>query len=280
MRRDFRRSLALTGAAALMAVLTACGPQVTVPDVAGVALDDAHNELAAAGFAKFIDEDLFDDRGIFIDANWVVLEQEPAAGNSSDPDSPVTLRVGKIEEDRTTRLLPADSPVLAATEEAAGRAAHAAVEAAERAAAVEAEEAIAHQRLLSTYVNELDPLVRVGNRLFVEADTAAAGVRSATYGASQSLVLASAVEAVDTLKGELDANQPPKGSRRAGTHVALVEAANRLRQGVATLVSAVDGDRSSSLARWEEVRQDARRQWNEALLAMYADSGSQPPLLP
>ena len=92
--------------------LTGCGPEAQVPDVVGMALDDAHNELKDLGFEEFEDDDLFGDRTMLRDANWVVLEQEPSAGRKGELDSTVTLRVGKIDEKRSQDLLPDDSPVL------------------------------------------------------------------------------------------------------------------------------------------------------------------------
>lgn len=81
-----RRPACVLAAVLALAGLTGCGPEAKVPNVVGMALDDAHNELKDSGFEDFEDDDLFGDRTMLLDANWVVLEQEPAAGKTADLD--------------------------------------------------------------------------------------------------------------------------------------------------------------------------------------------------
>lgn len=282
--RAWRDGAAVAVLAVLVGGLVGCGSQAPVPDVVGVALDDAHNKLKEAGFEELDDKDLFEDRSILVDSNWVVLEQAPAAGQAADQDSAVTLRVGKIGEERTIERLPEGSPVLAAAMETeaartaqteAARTAQTARDQADQAAAT-AEQ----RRLLSGYVNDLDPLVRLGNRLFGEFDRTAQGIREDEYGFTQSDVVRAGLGALDALTNQLEGREPPNGSKRVGSHQAMLTAAARLREGAATLLSAVDDQRASSLARWDDVRRDARAQWNSAIIAVYMDSGVAPPLLP
>jgi len=259
--------------------LAGCGSEGATPGVVGVALDDAHDQLQEAGFEEFEDEDLFEDRAIFMDSNWVVLEQEPAAGQMADRGAPVTLRVGKIEEGRALERLPEDSPVLASAQQAAAEEKAEAAQRADDEAAEAAEEAAAQVRLLSDYVNALDPFVRLSNGVFEELDRTAAGVRDDESRLGQSAAVSAGLDAVDTMTDQLQDREPPKGSERAAAHEAMLEATERLRQGTATLLSATGAQKAASLDRWEEVRLDARGQWNAAVAAMYEGSGVTPPLL-
>ena len=71
------------------------GPaQVQVPDVEGLDLGTARATLRGAGFrvdVEFVDTDLFEEDGI-------VLAQTPAGGIEADPQSTVTLSVGRLVE--------------------------------------------------------------------------------------------------------------------------------------------------------------------------------------
>jgi hypothetical protein len=273
-------SLRLASLAGVLVLATGCGADpVDLPDLVGQPLDEAHRELEAMGFEEFEDVDAFDDRSIFMDANWVVVATSPAAGEPVTPDDVVTFEVGKRDERRAIDGIPADSPV--AQEYAAEQARVAEQEAAEaaRRAAEEAEERQASIELVTGYVNELDPLIRLGNSVVVNLDETAEGIRSQAYGATQSIVVMSAIQAVDTFQAQLADREPPAGSRRAGTHEAMVDASQRFLDGARTLLSAEGATRQSSLARYGEVRTEAGAAWNEALAALYRNSGVTPPLL-
>jgi hypothetical protein len=262
-------------------VLAGCGADpVELPDVVGMPLDEAHRAFEALGFEEFKDADEFEDRSVILDSNWVAISYSPGAGASADVDETITFQVGKRDEQRAIDQLPADSPV--AREFAAQQAARRAEEEADRAKDA-AEQAAADQEqqdLVTTYVNDLDPLVRLGNRVFAEVDAMSAGIANDVYGLDQTDVVLSAVDSTSTLVDELSANEPPTGSKRAGTHEALVSAAQRLMDAARTLLSAEGADRSSSLARYAEVRAEAGASWNESLSALYAGTGVEPPLQP
>lgn len=87
-------------ALSMILTLSGCGQDAPVPDVVGMQLDKAHQALAAADFEDFEDEDFFEDRSILLDANWVVLEQDPTAGTSTGTGTTITLRAGKTAEEQ------------------------------------------------------------------------------------------------------------------------------------------------------------------------------------
>ncbi|WP_374640297.1 PASTA domain-containing protein [Rhodococcus sp. ARC_M5] len=89
----------------------------SVPDVTGLWLDDAHDTLDAAGFEEFEDRDALGERVPWVDSNWAVVRQEPAADRSLRQSDSVILYVGKPEDAGMRELLPASSPVLAEIDE-------------------------------------------------------------------------------------------------------------------------------------------------------------------
>ena len=92
-------------------LMTGCATTtVTLPDLVGLPLDEAHRDLEALGFEKFDDRDAFEDRTIMLDANWVVIESTPDVGATVAIDETVTFSVGKRDEARAIELLPEDFP--------------------------------------------------------------------------------------------------------------------------------------------------------------------------
>jgi hypothetical protein len=264
-----------------LALVSGCGAEkVTLPDLVGLPLDEAHRALEKLGFEEFDDSDAFDDRTIMLDANWVVVESEPAAGDSVGIDEIVAFHVGKRDERRAIELLPADSPVAQefAAQEAKEREEQAAEEAAAAADAAEAEAERAE--LLTGYVDDIDPLLRLATNVFGEIDATADGVRRQDYGADQIAVVTTAVDAASMARDRVAGSVPPTGSRRAGTHEDLVAAAQRWTDAAKTLLSADGVGRASSLTRYAQVRDEAWTAWNAALTAMYTGTSVAPPLLP
>jgi hypothetical protein len=262
-------------------VLSGCGAEtVSLPDVVGLPLDEAHRTLEKLGFEEFDDQDHFEDRSIVLDANWVVVESSPAAGDTVPIDENVALRVGKRDERRAVELLPEDSAVAQefAAEEA--RREEERREEAERRAAEEAAAAQESATLLQGYIDEIDPVLRLATNIFAEIDATARSVRNGTYGASQTLVVTSAVDAADATHTRISGTAPPTGSKRAGTHEALTDAAQRWADAARTLLSADGVGRDASLARFDQVRAEAQAAWNEALTALYRGTPVAPPLVP
>jgi beta-lactam-binding protein with PASTA domain len=92
-------------------LLTACGPSVTLPNVVGMRLDDAHRAMEKIEVENFDDDDAIEDRTIFLDSNWVVLEQSPAAGTKAvDTGTTVKLSVGNEDDEEVLQMLPDDAP--------------------------------------------------------------------------------------------------------------------------------------------------------------------------
>jgi sugar phosphate isomerase/epimerase len=270
----------LASLATVLALTAGCGAEaVDLPDLVGLPLDEAHRELEAMGFEEFEDLDAFEDRPIVLDSNWVVVASSPAAGEPVSPDDVVTFEVGQRDEQQAIDVIPAGSPVAREFAAEQARVAEERADEAAREAAKEAEDRQASVELLIGYVNELDPLIRLGNSVVLELDSTAQGIRTQAYGADQALVVLSAVQAVETFHAHLSDREPPAGSRRAGTHDAMVDTTQRFLDGARTLASAEGASRESSLARYAEVRAQAGAAWNEALVALYRDTGVTPPLL-
>ncbi|WP_202638116.1 PASTA domain-containing protein [Bailinhaonella thermotolerans] len=107
--------LAALGVLALIVVLAvACGssdPEATstapakrVPKVTGKRLAEAMEILTAAGFRDIKPRDAAGESRIIVNqTNWVVTEQEPAAGTRRKIDLPITLRVRKPSDGATNR---------------------------------------------------------------------------------------------------------------------------------------------------------------------------------
>jgi hypothetical protein len=266
--------------AAVLALTAGCGgEQVTLPDLVGLPLDEAHRALEEMGFEEFEDRDAFEDRLIMLDANWVVLEFSPGAGESVEVGETIRFEVGKRDELRAIEALPADSPV--AEEYAAQRSEERALKEAEEAeqAADRAADQAAGRDLLTGYINETDPLLRLGTSLFAELDATAEGVRSSAYGGTESAVVLSAIGAAEAFREQVSEHAPPVGSKRAGAHEDLVAAAQRVVDAARTLLSADGPGRADSLARYAQVHMEARESWDRALTALYRDTNVPPPLV-
>lgn len=107
------RTLGTTSALGLvLTMLTGCGPTITAPDVVGMRLDAAHRAFEALGVENFEDTDIIGgEDAIFLDANWVVVEQSPPAGTAGvDTDTTIELGVGNEDDPEVLDVIPADSP--------------------------------------------------------------------------------------------------------------------------------------------------------------------------
>lgn len=263
-------------------LLTACGSDpVAVPDVRGIRLDQAHDMLAAKGFEDSQDKDHFGDRAIFIDSNWVVLEQDPKAGQAVLTDRTIVLRVGKIGEVRTKKALPPDSPVLAEMlaaeaaekkrrdQEAADKAAEEAKRAAERTAAA------------AKYVNQIDPAVRLAIKNHRELATLRRQVADGdVVGAELTLNVSAAADALTALETILNASSPPDLANIDAEHEQLLAAVAGFKRAALTLMSADSAEKKSTLDRFDVVYRQARSDWNAALKSSYSKAGvANPPLI-
>jgi hypothetical protein len=271
----------LTALAVGPLLLTGCAAEtVPVPDVVGLPLDEAHRMLEKLGVEEFDDRDAFEDRSIVRDANWVVVASSPKAGDPVELDATVSFDVGKRDEQRAIEKLPADSPV--AKEFAAAQDRRRRAEEKRQADAVAADAAAdrEHAAVLTDYINEIDPVIRLATNIYGEIDATAVGVRRKSYGNDQPMVVRKAVDAADLAHSRVAGLVPPQGSRRAGTHQDLVAAAQRWAEAASTLSSADGVGREASLARFAQVRAEAREAWNQAMTALYRGTAVAPPLLP
>lgn len=75
-------------------------------------LDDAHRAFEALDVDGFDDVDVIgEEDSIFLDANWVVVRQDPAAGTKEeDTGATIKLEVGNEDDSEVLEMIPADSP--------------------------------------------------------------------------------------------------------------------------------------------------------------------------
>ena len=274
------RARASLAAVAMLLTLSGCGQEATVPDVVGVQLDDAHNQLMELSFEEFEDEDLFEDRGILLDSNWVVLEQEPAAGESAGTGTTITLRVGKIGESRTTERLPEDSPVLAEIRADEAEAADEKNKEREAETAERARKAAEQATSVAAYVNDVDPLLRLAQSDLHQLAVVGAEVRSGELGGDALLIeLVDARVALGNYREQLQDRKPDGKADRDDAHDALLSSLETFDQALMTLLSAEGPGRAANLQRFDDVYVGARDSWNSALQAVYESTTVAAPVL-
>lgn len=275
-----------------MLALVGCGgpaPEVDLPDVRGVALDEAQDVLEEAGFARVEDEDHLEDRAIFMSSNWVVVEQSPAPGETIPTDTVVRLSVAKIDDAGVVDLLPEGSPVSIhlreqaaederrRQEQEAADATRAEQEAAEAAARAEEEAAVAAAEL-DDYVERLDPAMRIGTQLITGISDFANDVRSGSLDDfSFQLGSDTMMQTGEALVDGLAMGGPPESTGRQAEYERLEAAAEAIDRAADTLASARGATRDSSLARFDEIWATAVPEWNSALAALYAGTAATPP---
>lgn len=296
------RRVAVAGLLAVLgSLLTGCGPTVTLPDVVGMRLDAAHRAMEKLGVENFEDTDVVgDDRMIFLDSHWVVVEQSPAGGTKDvDTDTSVELSVGKADDDGILDLIPADSPVAEefaaeAEAEAAQQAeeqAEAEAEAAEEAererveAAEEAEQerAEAAERLAEAreYAKKVAPLARGFNGVLRLYDQNAAYVRNGSVDAvtTASNALA-AQEYFSTGAGSMPLAMPPDDLDLGGVNTDMALAMASMVQACDALLDAIDTGAPSAFAREQRLRDDGRDLWASSIRRIYAAAELRPAPLP
>ena len=113
---------------------------VTVPDVMGLTLDKATDQLEALGL-KVEAKDTVDGKSIMVEKNWLVTSQDPTDGAQVAKDSTVHLGVMHVDDKAAEDKAAADkvaAEAAAATKAAADKAAAAKKAAADKAAAAKA----------------------------------------------------------------------------------------------------------------------------------------------
>ncbi|QXF84488.1 PASTA domain-containing protein (plasmid) [Rhodococcus pyridinivorans] len=105
-----RRSVVVVILALLGLVLTGCDPQDemdtatgdVIVDVQGMPLGDAKDALEPTGLEVETSDITGEDRSVFIEQNWIVASQDPAAGEPVGDHTTITLTIGKEGETAPT----------------------------------------------------------------------------------------------------------------------------------------------------------------------------------
>ncbi|WP_301850926.1 PASTA domain-containing protein [Rhodococcus pyridinivorans] len=104
---SYARRLAVVVILALLGlVLTGCDPQDetdtatgdVIVDVQGMTLGDAKDALEPIGLEVETSDITGEDRSVFIEQNWIVASQDPAAGEPVGDHTTITLTIGKEGE--------------------------------------------------------------------------------------------------------------------------------------------------------------------------------------
>lgn len=275
-----------------LAGLTACGApaQVALPDVAGTQLDHAIESLRDAGFENVVSRDGLDDRMILMDSNWVVVGQEPAAVPNASVDTEVELLAMKKDDADVASRLPEGTPVRVELEEVAAaeerevaereaeearRQEAEAAEAALRAEAEAAERATARQ----SYVEHLDPALRVANQMIgtIEEYAAVARVGGAESWEFQ-LGADSVIDLGAALVDGLAVGAPSSEFQLDVEYGRLQAAADTINRACQTLATAYGPTKQTSLERFDEIWDPALREWNESLKALYTGTSVSAPV--
>jgi len=236
--------------------------------------------LKAAEFQHFDDDDYFGDRDAWLDADWAVISQRPAAGAKVTPGTKIHLSIGKISDSRTVGLLPASSDIARAAQAKENAEAAEAAVAADAAAQAQQAADVEYRQLLAAYVRNLTPITLVAKRAVTEVDNFARDVRNGRYGfVDESLTASSAVELMSVLATRVSGEVPQKGTRRAGAFEQLSAAAGDLGRATESLLAASGSTRKQSIQAYFRDRNSAAIRWNNALHFIYSDSGSSPTLL-
>lgn len=291
----------LAGAALLASagILAAgCGPTITMPDVVGMRLDDAHRTLEALEVTEFEDSDVVGEKDmIWLDGNWVVVAQEPAAGTPDvDTGTTITLSVGNEDEVKEVlKLIPDDSAF--AREVAAQRsedaaeakrerdeAAAEAREEAEQKAEEEAAERVERRADAREYATKIDKALAHNTRGVMRLyNKNAAMVRE--NGGGNAVAAGNALGAQEyfdqsiILLTSLDVAAPDS--------LDLPDVDDQMRDAMASmslacdsLLDAIDTGAPSAFAREDRLRADAVESWNGAMRAVYGAADRRPVLIP
>ena len=286
-----RRVTATVVTALVVVLLTGCGPTATVPDVVGMRLDAAHRKLEALGIEKFDDHDIIEDRGIWLDRDWVVLKQSPAGGSREvDTDTTIDLAVGKVSDSEIAQMLPANAPVrvelrqqaAAAAAEQRQEEADARKRAKEQAAADAAQhrkEAAERRGEARRFAQHVDSLARGFAKVLALYDINARHVRR--YGGSVTAAnnALAAQEFFSTASTNAALLQPPDSLDLGHVNTDLSMAAAQLQIACGELLDAIDSGAPSSFAKAERDRDQGRDQWAAAIRKIY-QAAHRDPILP
>lgn len=297
------RRLALPSAILVsVPLLAACGSTVTMPDVVGMRLDDAHRALEKMGVENFEDVDVIgEEDSIFRDANWVVVQQDPPAGTAEvDTGTTIELSVGNEDEEKEVlAAIPPDSPfarefAAQAAEEEEDQEAQAKkdeqeAEREEAEAAREAEAAAEERKDdVAAYVESIDDTfgsqLRQLVKLYVSnADRVQAEGGGPVVAAQNAIAARDAFDQILTIFNTKDVS-PPDSLDEVD---ALSDVDDRMRNAVAGfvvasehLIDAIDTQAPSAFAEELNARQLAISDWNQAMRDIYGTAKRRPKLIP
>lgn len=276
-----RKGVFVATLAASAIVLTGCGSDTfSVPDVTGYRLDDAHNVLKDAGFAKFDDVDAIEDRTPMLDMNWVVLGQSPAADEQAEKKTTIRLDIAKPEDGGVRDRLPVGSPVYKEIREREELIASIHAEQSrkeeERQREQQAADKAKDKKDVQEFVDKIDPLARLAQN--ATADLNNLGTRLAdqrTVTAADSYSLSDIKKALGVYWDELE--KAPKVINDSADETQ--EALRKFQQAADSLQTAEGVAASGAIDRFRQLYESARLKYNAGLFGMYSGAAVQPPTL-
>jgi len=219
-------------------------------------LNAAHQALEKVDLKKFDDADIIGPgRSIFVDHNWVVLAQSPAAGTSGvDTDTTIKLSVGKVDDSAIRGRLAADAPVILelAAEEQKARDAQAADQAAKA-------------KEISDYASKIDKLglgVEAVTKLY---DQNAAFVSDFGGGVTAAGNALAAKRFFESARDGFVRAVPPYGFKLEGVSTDMAIAMGTMVDACDALLMAIDTGAPSAFARAKQDRSSAYAQWLTSL---------------
>jgi hypothetical protein len=247
-------------------MLIACGDDpVTVPNVTGYRLDDAHNRLKDAGFEKFDDVDAISGRTPMMDSNWVVLVQSPGGDAQADTDGTVRLEIAKPEDDGVRDRIPPDSPVAAEIRSMD-----------ERDEEKRRQDTIEQAEDAQNFVDDIDPVARGAQNVIAEfGNLRAVVVESGSVGPMALDTLMSLKHSLETY-WEFYEDAPDHVNDDADE---VQEAIDKFARAAETLASADSVAAAGALTRFDTLRAEAITQYNRGLANIYRGTTVKPPLL-
>lgn len=293
------RRLALPSAILVsVPLLAACGSTVTMPDVVGMRLDDAHRALEKMGVENFEDVDVIgEEDSIFRDANWVVVAQDPPAGTAEvETGTTIELSVGNEDEEKEVlAAIPPDSPfarefAAQAAEEEKDQEAQAKKDEQEaereEAEADREAEAAAEERKddVAAYVESIDDtfgsqLPQLVKLYVSNADRVQAEGGGPVVAAQNAIAARDAFDQILTTFNTKDVSPPDSLD---GVD-ALSDVDDRMRNAVAGfvvasehLIDAIDTQAPSAFAEELNARQLAISDWNQAMRDIYGTAKRSP----
>lgn len=287
-RRSVLSALVALGLA--VPLLSGCGPTATTPNVVGMRLNAAHQALEKVDLKKFDDADVIGPgRSIFVDHNWVVLAQSPAAGTSGvDTDTTIKLSVGKVDDSEILGRLPADAPVILelAAEEEKARDAQAAKDAAEAArkaeqirqdALTKAADQAAKAKEISDYAAKIDKLGLGVDAVTKLYDQNAAFVSEHGGSVTAAGNALAAKRFFESARDGFVRALPPYGFKLEGVSTDMAMAMGTMVDACDALLMAIDTGAPSAFARAKQDRSSAHVQWLTSLDRIHTAVDRNPP---